>query len=174
MIMSKTISVSQIKEAAQEAYEQFIGIFVPWLLVDAILGGISAGEGGVFPLIAAGDIEFPQVRVDAPGLEAVLQRGVQAGSLAGGDKGGAGAYLHGIDRGLRKARNFRIRGQGKGAVPVQQHRSALRHHLTAHVPVVGHQLLLRVVIGPVKDRRQNQSCLRLCQLRQRRRLLYGT
>ena len=98
---------------------QRIGIFVPWHLVDAILGGISAGEGGVFPLIAAGDIEFPQVSVDAPGLEAVLQRGVQAGSLAGGDKGGAGAHLHGIDRGLRKTRNFRIRGQGKGAVPVQ-------------------------------------------------------
>ncbi len=130
---------------------QRVGVLLPGHLVDAVLGGVAAGQGRVFPLIAAGDIELPQIGVYTPRLEAVLQRGVQAGALAGGDKGRAGSHLHRVHRGLGEAGEPGVGGQGEGIVPVEQHRGPLRHHLAAHVPVVGHQLLLGVVTGPVED-----------------------
>ena len=125
-----------------------IGVLAPGHLVDPVLSLIAAGGVGIHPLIAAGGIELPLVRVDGVLAERPVQGGLQRYRVIGGHLAGAGTAVQQIEAGLRKGGELRALGQRQSIVPVHQEGSSLLLDLLAQFLFIGHQVLFALVIAP--------------------------
>ena len=125
-----------------------IGVLAPGHLVDPVLTLIAAGGVGIHPLIAAGGIELPLVRVDGVLAERPVQGGLERYRVIGGNLAGTGTAVQQIEAGLRKGGELRALGQRQSIVPVHQESSSLLLDLLAQFLFIGHQVLFALVIAP--------------------------